>query len=93
MTTKAEKRKAEKRKCAEDFEMVQEMIRTNKTMAKRMRKDGSLITLTFKKSEWMRYVDEFEEQKKKETDEELSRIKQQMNKVKAESNKSTFSKV
>jgi ribosomal 50S subunit-recycling heat shock protein len=71
MTTKAEK----KRMCAEDFVEVHEIIRNNKATAKRMRKNGTLITLTFKKSEWERHVVAFEEEKEKETDAELLRIK------------------
>ena len=80
--------KAEKRRCAEDFEMIHERIRRDKAMAERMRTKGTLITRTFKKSEWERYVAAFEEEKKKETDEELSRIKKEMNELKEESNKS-----
>lgn len=78
--------KAEKRRCAEDFDTVHEIIRRNNAMAERMRTKGTLITKTFKKSEWFRYVAAFEEEKKKETDEELSRIRKKMNELKEESN-------
>ena len=84
MTTTTEK----KRRCAEDFKTVHEIRRRHKATAERMRKNGTLITRTFKKSEWERHVVAFEEQKKKEIDEELARIKKEMNELKQENNKS-----
>ena len=84
MTTHEPKSTELKKRCAQKFEIVLEKRRRDESTAARMRKHGTLITLTFKKSEWEKHVVAFEEEKKKETDEELARLKEEMNKLKQE---------